>query len=130
MSKGGPRFGDGHRPWEPVVIGLIVTNSGVLWWHTLHPDQDLWGHVHHAFLVVFTVEWAYRLGLAGWQPRVFARSFWNCFDTLVLAAALLPILPVSVTALRLLRLGRAAHVLSHVSHLWLIRAWWTMAVPR
>jgi hypothetical protein len=57
---------------------------------------------------------AWRWRAAG---RRFWRSPWNCFDAGVVLLALLPVLGVGVTLLRVARLARLAPALRHVSHL-------------
>jgi voltage-gated sodium channel len=97
---------------ERAVTAAILANTAVLVRSYLdHAHEPITEHLHVAFLLLFVAELAWRWRAAG---RRFWRSPWNCFDAGVVLLALLPVLGVGVT---LLRVARLAPALRHVSRL-------------
>jgi voltage-gated sodium channel len=116
---------------EWVTVAVIVVNTVAVGWSFADRAHEAQIEiVHNAILAFFVAELAVRLRAVAWNPRTFASSAWNCFDTAVIALSLLPVFPVSVSVLRIARLARVVHTLRHVSHLRLLDVirriwrWW------
>jgi hypothetical protein len=110
---------------ETMVGAVIVLNSAVMLWGIIDPAHDeLAGRIEVGCLVFFACEVAARMWGGGW------RRPWVVFDTLVVMAALLPVLPINATAVRLVRLLRIAHLGRHsIGHLQLARFGYRCKAP-
>lgn len=108
------------RPtFEHAVNTAIATNSATVVWDFIAANQFV-EHIELGCLGVFVAELFVRLHRAGWNGVVFWRDRWTAFDMVVIGLALLPVLGVDTSLLRIARLSRTVHWLRHVGHLrWL-----------
>jgi voltage-gated sodium channel len=96
------------------ILAVIIANAVVLGLQT-YPEieerrGDLLNFLNDAFLAVFVIELALRIGAYGRRPQDFFRSGWNVFDFVVIAIAFVPGIRESSTLLRLARLLRVVRV--------------------
>ena len=111
-----------RRRFDEAVLVAIITNTVVLVSGLIVHEEWL-ETCDVAFLWFFVTELGVRLADVDFNPRrFFAESWWNGFDAVVIALALLPAVGVGVTLLRVARLARIVHGLRHVSHLRLAAA--------
>lgn len=105
-----------HRYFHVAVIGVIILNSLLLVASALDEDhRELWENVENGCLLFFCVELAVRLHSHGFKG--FLRSAWCWFDSVVIVLALLPMMGVDVSVLRVARIARLLHFGRHVTHL-------------
>ncbi|PZF87910.1 ion transporter [Micromonospora endophytica] len=97
------------RPFELVIIGVIIANGIVLGLET-YPHLGSAGLALRAlewfFRAVFVLEITIRLLAYGRRPQDFFRHGWNVFDFLVIAAIFIPGLHGDSALLRFLRVMR------------------------
>jgi voltage-gated sodium channel len=96
------------------ILVVIIANAVVLGLQT-YPEieerrGDLLNFLNDAFLAIFVVELALRIGAYGRRPQDFFRSGWNVFDFVVIGVAFVPGVRESSTLLRLARLLRVVRV--------------------
>lgn len=100
--------------FQGLVVGVIVANAAILGIETYqrftHSQLYILRALDVAFLSFFVVEIVTRFAAVGFNPRTFFKGGWNTFDTIVVAASLLPGLPDQSTLLRLVRLLRVARL--------------------
>jgi voltage-gated sodium channel len=104
---------------EPLVTGAIILNGIAFGWGIVRPsDIEIADQVEHVITGFFVLEMAIRLHS---QRLAYFRQPWRCFDAVVIALSLLPMLP-GTAVLRLARLARLAKVLHLARHATQLRA--------
>lgn len=97
------------------ITGVIVLASIVIGLETYPALVERYGDFLHALdkiiLAIFAVEIAVKMGARWPRPLEYFRDPWNCFDFLIVAAALLPFDTHQLTVLRLLRLLRVLRLI-------------------
>lgn len=130
MSERCRRLTESTR-FEAGMLVVILLNAVVLGLETFESVVDDAGDLLHvldkAFLAIFTVELALRLGAVRGRPGAFFSSGWNTFDFAVVAASFIPGLNASL--LRLVRLARVVRVVRFLPDLRVIVAAVGRSVP-
>ena len=94
------------RPFEIVIVVLIVANGVVLGLET-YDHAGPWLHgLEWAFRIAFVAEIAIRVLAHGRRPQDFFRHGWNVFDLVVIAATFIPGLHGDSALLRVVRVAR------------------------
>ncbi|BBY62473.1 hypothetical protein MHEL_07160 [Mycolicibacterium helvum] len=101
--------------FETVIVIVIVINATMLGLETF--DSVAAGYhgvfdvLYNVILAVYVIELLIRFTAAGWKIREFAKSHWNVFDFVVIAASFLPGLRSTAMLLRLVRLARIVRII-------------------
>lgn len=101
--------------FETAIVIVIVINATMLGLETF--DSVAAGYhgvfdvLYNVILAVYVIELLIRFTAAGWDVREFAKSHWNVFDFIVIAASFLPGLRATAMLLRLVRLARIVRII-------------------
>nr|WP_221218701.1 MULTISPECIES: ion transporter [unclassified Mycolicibacterium] len=101
--------------FETAIVVVIVINATMLGLETFdsvaagyHGAFDV---LYNVILAVYVIELLIRFTAVGWNAREFAKSHWNVFDFVVIAASFLPGLRSTAMLLRLVRLARIVRII-------------------